>query len=106
MGKGSKLLFVLIMILIGTVSIVSAEEVKVSQAYDKVHAFSDDGYAVVEKDKKWGIIDKNGQEIVAPSCGYISKIAKDLFVNGFVALRRDGKCGYIDQTGKMVIELP
>jgi KWG Leptospira. len=104
MGKQSMLFLALILILIGTFGIANAEEMKVNQAYDKVLAFSDDGYALVQKDKKWGIIDKTGKEIVSPSFSSISGTSKSLFVNGFAYVRHDDQSGFMDKSGNIIFE--
>ena len=34
--------------------------------YDKAYEFNEYGFATVKKDGKWGAIDENGEEVVAP----------------------------------------
>ena len=59
-----------------------------------------EGYAVVQKGDKFGVIDKSGKEIVAPKYDEISSFSEGLF-----AVELDGQYGFIDNTGKEVIAL-
>ncbi len=69
--------------------------------FDDVKEFSE-GVAPVLKDGRWYFIDKTGTEVLANDYEYV-----DNFVDGiaWVSLR-NGKRGYIDHSGKFVIELP
>ncbi|MCL2159649.1 MAG: WG repeat-containing protein [Oscillospiraceae bacterium] len=79
----------------------------------------DDGLALVKKDGKWGYIDKTGN-IVIPFIydydddyhddGTVSAIANrdennrpSLFSNGLAEIKQNGKWGYINKAGNLVI---
>ncbi|MDF2669441.1 MAG: hypothetical protein K0R67_1747 [Paenibacillus sp.] len=57
-----------------------------------------EGFAAVQKDRLWGFIDRNGKMVVAPEYDMV-----DAFHNG-LALVRGRKSGFIDSTGKLVID--
>lgn len=69
--------------------------------FDDVKEFSE-GVAPVKKDQRWFFIDKTGSEVLQNDYSYI-----DRFVDGlaWVSLK-DGTRGYIDQSGKFVIQIP
>ena len=66
--------------------------------YDEVKILKDD-FAKVRLGKKWGLIDKQGNEVVSPKYNEIRKLA-----NGFVQVRIDDKWGLIDESGNEIIE--
>lgn len=71
-----------------------------TQAWDDVDAFNGDLYAAVKVGTKWGYVDFTGKEVVP--CQYTN--AKS-FSNGFAAIERNGKWGYIvKDTFEEVIE--
>ena len=35
--------------------------------YDKAYEFNEYGFAAVEKDGKWGVLDEQGNEVIAPT---------------------------------------
>ena len=55
--------------------------------------------AKVEKDGKWGFIDKNGKVVIEPQFDDAGD-----FSEGFAQVKKDGKYGFIDKSGKVVIE--
>ncbi|WP_170880351.1 WG repeat-containing protein [Paenibacillus odorifer] len=65
--------------------------------YDYASDFHE-GLAGVERDGKWGFIDKTGKEVIAPQYDYARS-----FNEGLADVRKDGKYGFIDKTGKEVI---
>ena len=72
--------------------------------YDGISSFKD-GIAIVRVDigktiRKFGLIDMSGREIVPPQYDSISK-----FVDGFARVELNGKLGYIDKKGPVVIPL-
>jgi hypothetical protein len=67
--------------------------------YDNAEPFSE-GLARVEKDGKWGYIDKTGKEVVP----IIYDVAYH-FSEGLVQVEQDYKRGYTDKTGKVVVPL-
>ena len=58
------------------------------------------GYAHVFLNEKWGLIDKNGNEIIP--CIY-ECICDDEFYDDFVKVRRNAKYGYVNSLGKELI---
>lgn len=70
-----------------------------SSKYDKVREFSE-GLAVVELDGLYGIIDKNGKEIVPA----LYQEIKD-FSEGLAVVKLNDKYGFINRVGKLVIPL-
>lgn len=70
-----------------------------SSKYDKVREFSE-GLAVVELDGLYGIIDKNGKEIVPA----LYQEIKD-FSEGLAVVKLNDKYGFINRAGKLVIPL-
>jgi len=73
---------------------------KLSQALAKYDEFSDfsEGLLKVEKNGKWGLIDKSGKEITSCIYDNISDFSK-----GFAGVIKNKKLGYIDRTGKEVV---
>lgn len=70
-----------------------------SSKYDKVREFSE-GLAVVELDGLYGVIDKNGKEIVPA----LYQEIKD-FSEGLAVVKLNDKYGFINREGKLVIPL-
>ena len=64
------------------------------------HYIFSDELACVEKNGKFGYIDKNGQEVIP----FIYDIGGD-FNDGLACVEKDGKYGYIDKTGDEVIPI-
>ena len=72
---------------------------KISKDYDKCCTFNE-GVCSVEHNSKWGLIDKDGNEIVIPQyldCGLIMSEGKIRMKN------TDNKCGFIDKYNNTVI---
>lgn len=67
--------------------------------FDGAKAFTDDGYAAVSSEGKWGFIDSNGELVI----DYTYEDAES-FQNGFAAVSVNGEWGYIDEEGNLVIE--
>lgn len=65
--------------------------------YDVVHSFNN-GLAYVENQDGYGVINKDGREIV--SCG---NTMKGSIGEGLIAVSKDGKYGYVDINGDLVI---
>jgi len=51
-------------------------EIVVEPQFDQVRFFSDDGYAAVQKDGKWGYIDKKGNWLVTPRYDYAGSFSE------------------------------
>ncbi len=67
--------------------------------YEQINDYFDEGYAVVCKKGKAGMIDKKGRELIKPKYNSIY-----MFSEGLAAVQANGKWGYIDQNGKEVIK--
>ncbi len=65
--------------------------------YDNARSFSE-GLAAVEKDGRWGFIDKEGNEVIPFIYDYALS-----FNEGLAPVMLDHKMGYIDKTGDVVI---
>ncbi|MCS7073372.1 MAG: WG repeat-containing protein [Bacteroidia bacterium] len=77
--------------------------------YDKVTPFNSHNLSIVQKNNKFYLLDKTGKIILGTEYGYISNPSEDLYMvckerldpQGFP----EGKVGYINQQGKIVIPL-
>ncbi|MGI6012478.1 MAG: WG repeat-containing protein [Ruminococcus sp.] len=67
--------------------------------FDLAKAFTDEGYAAVCKDGKWGYINEDGELVLD-----FQYDDAQSFQNGFAAVCIDGKWGYIDEQGTVVIQ--
>ena len=70
-----------------------------TNAYEDAHPFSDEGYAAVKKNGKWGFIDKNGYEVIS----YIYDDALS-FGQHLAAVKTGEFWGYINIYGHPVID--
>ena len=70
-----------------------------SSEYDHVGNFYD-GYALVQKDFKYGFVDENGDVVVEPIYDYATS-----FEGGYASVEKDDKWGFIDTKGNVVIPL-
>lgn len=68
-------------------------------SYSDADIITDDNMIAVCKDGKWGFVDLDGKEIIAPQY----KDAKS-FSNGLAAVSDGEKWGFIDSTGNLVID--
>ena len=89
--------------------------IKDNLSYDAINAFSE-GYAVVKKGSKYGLVDSNGKEIVAPKYDYVANVSGGMAV---VGNNTDGdtstggnsggngidKYGYINTRGQEIVSL-
>lgn len=73
-------------------------EVVIPLEYFGVSDFSEEGYASVVKNGKYGVIDTNGNYLLRPQFD-----RADLYRDGRLAVMKDGKWGYVDSTGAFVI---
>lgn len=71
---------------------------KLDAVYENAGTFTD-GAAPVEKDGKWGAIDKSGNTIVP----FAYQEAASHFSEGLLAVKKNGKWGFVDKTGKEVV---
>ncbi|HFC01119.1 MAG TPA: WG repeat-containing protein, partial [Phaeodactylibacter sp.] len=65
--------------------------------YDYARAF-EYGIAIVKKDGKWGIINRNGMPVISPKYDKI-----ETFENGYAKVRIDGFSGLTDLDGKVIV---
>ncbi len=95
----SKLCLAIALALVATHA--SAQECQRPKAsgYDDMMCLHD-GLAVVNKDGKWGFIDKTGKVVIPLQYDYASN-----FSEGLALVKKDGKSGFVDKTGKAVIPL-
>ena len=63
-----------------------------------IAAATESGFRGVQQ---WGFIDRSGKWLIQPKFSWASE-----FVNGLAAVTLDGRCGYIDHAGKMVVVPP
>ncbi len=68
-------------------------------SFDDAKPFTDEGYAAVCKNGKWGFADQEGELVI----DYTYEDAES-FSNGFAAVCVDGLWGYIDAEGNMAVE--
>jgi hypothetical protein len=71
-----------------------------NKRYDKIWNFFE-GFAAVQLNNKYGLINQLGQEICPPKYDSIW-----YFYDGFAKVELNGKIGYIDTTGKEYIDIP
>ena len=82
------------------------------QLYDYIEDFNEYGYAIVAKDNNYGIIDKDGREIVPLKYNKVEFIDKDLFKNIhenlkqelFVIKNEKDEIGLINNKNQVIIE--
>ena len=66
--------------------------------YDRIRPYSE-GFAAVERNGRWGFIDRKGRETVRPQ--YQDVLA---YGESRAAVKRDGRWGFIDTTGKETVK--
>lgn len=76
-----------------------------SNKYRSIESFSEGTAPVISKSGKWGFIDKDGKEIIAPQYdgtnGHFGGVYG--FSEGLAGMEKGGKWGYITKTGKVAI---
>ena len=76
-----------------------------SNKYSSIESFSEGAAPVMSKAGKWGFIDKEGKEIIAPQYdgtnGHFGGVYG--FSEGLAGMEKGGKWGYITKTGKVAI---
>lgn len=72
---------------------------KVNGSYDFSSKDFSSGYAAVEKDEKFGVIDTSGKLVIGFKFAYIGK-----FSEGLAPAKKDSLYGYIDTRGNWVIK--
>ncbi|WP_182914511.1 WG repeat-containing protein [Paenibacillus sp. 1011MAR3C5] len=74
-------------------------EIIIQPQYDDITVF-ENGVAFVEKDGKWGLIDRKGTYVTPPQYENSSLT----FTEGLADVSKNGKWGFIDQKGKEIIK--
>lgn len=72
---------------------------RTKQVYDTVRSFTN-GYALVRLDRMYGLIDLQGNEVVAPQYEELGNYEEDLMAYGYISAVKDGKFGFVDLQGK------
>ena len=98
------IIWFIIGIIINSCDSSKVEEIKITkelanavQKYDALGSFKE-GLAPVEKDEKWGCINKNGKEVIPCIYDYIWDISEE-----YVCVIKDEKYGYVDRQGKEIL---
>lgn len=73
-------------------------EVKVSIIYDMLTDFEPFGLAIVKAGTQFGLVDTNGKYALTPNYESIEN-----FKNGFFVIKKNGKVGFADRTGRVRI---
>ncbi|GFI49146.1 beta-barrel assembly-enhancing protease [Lachnospiraceae bacterium] len=80
--------------------LINSKEKRIGRlTFDDAKAFTEEGYAAVCRDGKWGFVDKEGELAI----DYTYEDARS-FRNGLAAVYVDGRWGYIDTDGKLIIK--
>lgn len=73
--------------------------------YNSIESFSEGMAPVMSKSYKWGFIDKNGKEVIAPQYdgtnGHLGGVYG--FSQGLAGMKKGDKWGYITKTGKVAV---
>lgn len=73
---------------------------RISEIYDTCY-FSRDGMAMIQQNKKYGFIESSsGKLVVEP----IYDFGTSYYESGLAPVQKDGKCGFIDKQGNVVID--
>jgi len=72
---------------------------RIGDVYDDARPFSDDGFAAVKRNGKWGFIDTRGRVMI----GFRFEDALS-FGQHLAAVKKDGHWGYISRNGQIVID--
>ena len=67
----------------------------------KYQLFGDTGLAMVQKDGKYGAINKSGQTVIPFQYEELLPVSE-----GFIMFRQNGKCGYLDAAGQTKVAIP
>lgn len=74
--------------------------VVIEPLFDRAHFFQGGGLASVRIDRKWGVIDKTGRFVIAPQYEDIGP-----FRDGLACVRKNGKIGFINESGKIIVPI-
>ncbi|HSR67668.1 MAG TPA: WG repeat-containing protein [Acidobacteriota bacterium] len=79
----------------------SAGEVVIEPRFRLGEEFSESGLAAVVDETGWAYIDTKGEVVVRP---FVFDNAPDAFSEGLARFQRDGRFGFFDQSGNIVID--
>ena len=79
----------------------NAGKVVIAPRYETALEFSPEGIAAVVDEKSWAYIDTAGRIVVRP---LVVDNGPDYFREGVARFRRDGKVGFFDRRGKVLIQ--
>lgn len=74
------------------------------QEYDSVSAFKKNGLTLVREDSKVGLIDINGNELIAPLYKSLSNYEDEMLAYGCISAVKDGKFGFLDANGQVTCD--
>lgn len=60
--------------------------------------FSSNGFAIIQQEGKWGIIDRNGRLAIRPEYDGLGDVS-----NGLAAFKQNGKWGYLDTNHNIIV---
>lgn len=88
----------------GVVYNLQGEEVfKTAQNYDMVRNFQD-GYAIVSMNRKYGLIDLEGNEIIPVEYDNVGNYTEHPFKFGYISAVKDGKFGFLDKNAQVTCD--
>lgn len=70
------------------------------QTYDGIHFLSDERYGITMKDKKYGLLYRNGKEMLPPVYDKVQPV-----FNQLIGVQKDGKWGFADTLNRLVVPL-
>jgi len=73
--------------------------------FDNVFSFSDDGFASVETNGKWGVVNAAGRLVIPTIYEYSPGVLFEGFFDGLSVVMQDDKYGYINDEGNVIIPL-
>ena len=76
---------------------------KAAQNYDSVRDYKD-GYAVVTMNRKEGIIDLTGREVIPVEYDSVGNYTDHPFAFGYISAVKDGKFGFLDLDGNVTCD--
>lgn len=79
------------------------EAFRTAQNYDTVRDYKD-GYAVVSMNRKEGVIDLSGREIIPVEYDNVGNYSDHPFAYGYISAVKDGKFGFLDLNGNVTCD--
>ena len=74
-------------------------------SFDAVDYFTEQGYACVMKDGKWGVMNASGKLVLPTEYEFVHGDAYEGFFDGLLRIMQKGKYGFADMDGNVVIPL-